>query len=236
MPELNIGDGPLPAYLSIPSGDGPWPGVVVIHDISGHTEDTVGQTDWLAANGYLALAPNLYSRGSKALCVASVIRDAAFRSGRTVTDLEHSLAHLSSRADCTGRLGVIGFCLGGSFALMLATNDAVSASSVNYANVPLDAKRFLKGACPIVASFGGKDYPLRYAPAVLADATRVNNIDADIKVYPQAGHAFLNDFGPPQPPGIRRQWAHLSGTRMDTESAVDARRRIIAFFDQHLNG
>ncbi len=57
--------GDMLAYITKPSGDGPWPAVIVIHDIIGMTSDQKNHADWLASKGYLAIAPNLFLFGRK---------------------------------------------------------------------------------------------------------------------------------------------------------------------------
>ena len=228
--------GPLPVYTARPDGQGPVPGVVVLHDALGMTDDLRRQADWLSGAGFLAAAPDLYRGDRRLRCVASVIRDAARGSGAAFDDVEAVRRHLADRPSCTGSIGVIGFCLGGGFALLLAPTGGYRAASVNYGALPKDPVRFLRNSCPIVASYGADDWTLRNAGPKLASALRSSGVANDVKTYPGAGHAFLNDHVDADVPRSVRVLSWASRSRYDEASAQDARRRIVAFFRTHLVG
>ena len=231
---IDTARGPVPGVLAVPGSEPPWPGVVVIHDALGMTTDLRRQTEWLADNGFLALAPDLLHRGPRLRCVVRAMRDVSRRRGRSFEDVEAARAWLVGRPDCSGRVGVLGFCLGGGFAVLLAAGGRYDAASVNYGPVPEDADSLLAGSCPLVGSYGGRDSSLRSDPARLEHALGANDVPHEVTTYPDAGHSFLNDHPRAEMPVWAVVAGRLAGTGYHEPSALEARARIIAFLTAHL--
>jgi len=101
--------------------------------------------------------------------------------------------------------------MGGGYALLLAPEHGFSAASVNYGGCPKNAETVLAAACPIVGSYGGREHsPMgRRAAARLDAALTEVGVEHDIKVYPDAGHGFMNDHDP-WCTERRRAWVRIS--------------------------
>ena len=225
--------GTVRAHLAVPvavvDAEGQRPGVVVIHEAFGLTDEIRGHADRFAAQGYVAVAPDLFSYGPKLRCIRATFRSLVRREGSAFDVLDAVAGWLAAREDCTGRVGVIGFCMGGGFALLAAPRTTFAAASVNYGLVPRDAGELLRGACPIVGSFGAGDRFMRGAAGRLEAALTEAGVEHDVKEYPAAGHSFLN-----QHTGALVVLEKVFGSGYRPGPAQDAQRRIDAFFAQHL--
>ena len=222
--------GPLPGYLAVPEGGGPWPGVVVVHDAFGLSADVRRITDRFAASGYLAIAPALFRRGNRLTCVVSTLKSLQDGRGPAVDDVLAAAAHLRADQRCTRKVGSVGFCMGGGFALLTAPSGSFDAAAPNYGIWPGN-KDELSRACPTVASYGAKDRMLKGAAAELEERLTTGGVAHDVKEYAGVGHSFMNDWGTPAPLRFVERTAGLAYSRPEAE---DAWRRILAFFGEHL--
>ncbi|MBB5159526.1 dienelactone hydrolase family protein [Saccharopolyspora phatthalungensis] len=183
-------------YLALPER-GCGPGVVVIQEWWGLTTHIVAMTDRLAAEGFVALAPDLFG-GSTTHDVAEA--DRLMRElpvGRAARDLAGAVDFLlGHEAVTSGSVGAIGFCMGGGFVLVLAAQqgDRVGAAVPFYGVLGEEYPGFGDLSAPVLGHFGLQD--TTPSPAeVLALAERIETESGrrpEFRFYP-AGHAFLND-------------------------------------------
>jgi carboxymethylenebutenolidase len=207
-------------HLALPDGPGPHPGVVVIHEAYGLNDNIKDISARFAEQGYAALAVDLFGGRNRAICMArymtGMLAGSVDRYG--IGELKDALTHLAGLPEVDPeRIGAIGFCMGGGFAIAWACTDRrLKAIAPFYgANPrPLDA---VERACPVVGSYPEKDFTAS-AGRSLESALERHKIAHDIKIYPGAGHSFFND----------------RGRAYDKDAAADSWTRVLGFFGQHL--
>ena len=220
MVSFQSGDQRLQAYLARPEGEGPFPGVVVIHEVSGLNDNIEDISQRFADEGYVALAVDLFANRNRAVCMARIIggmlRGSPDRFG--VPDLKAALGVLAEQPSVDAqRLGAIGFCMGGGFAIAWACTDDRLRAVAPYYGVnprPLSA---VASSCPVVGSYPEKDFAARSARRLEAELES-HGVPHDVKIYAGARHSFFND----------RSRAY------DPAASEDSWRRTLAFFKRHI--
>ena len=183
---IPVAGGPsLPAALAMPdAGETPRrAGVVVIHELLGLNDDIRRISARFAEAGYPTLAPDfLAGLGPKPFCIARFARGIGkVRTGRPYRQLAAAETWLSARPEVGGGpIGVAGFCIGGGFALLHAVGADIAVVAPFYAAVP-KGEGALRGICPVVASYGGRDGVFGEAAPRLEQALERLGIDHDVK-------------------------------------------------------
>ena len=209
-----------PAYLALPDGSGPFPAVVVIHEIFGLNENIMEIARRFAGVGYAALAVDLFAGRNRAVCMARFMGQMQFKSldNPSQAELKAALTYLAARPEVdAARLGAIGFCMGGSFAIAWACTDDRLKSIAPFYGVNPKPFEAVKRMCPVVGSYPGKDFTTSHGRKLDA-ALDGYAIPHDITVYPDARHSFFND----------------RGRAYDAAASQDAWERILAFFGERL--
>jgi carboxymethylenebutenolidase len=216
------------------AGKGPHPGVVVLHESFGLNDDIRRLAGRFAEAGYAALAPSLYSHGTRLVCLSRVMIDMVRGAiSREIDDIHAVREALASRDEVDAeRIAVAGFCQGGGFALIAAARPGFSAAAVNYGVVPSD-RSWLDGVCPVVASYGARDrFVGRSMADRLEDHLSALGVPHDVKSYEQAGHSFFSKVDGWQ--GLLARIPTGMGVGYQEEAAEDGWQRILAFFDEHV--
>jgi carboxymethylenebutenolidase len=193
----------MPLYVSMPSGGGPVPGIVVVHGQSGLENFIKDTTHMLALQGYAAVAPNLYHRDGPDCKDDGPTRKARLRDRTIINDINAAIGFLKSyRQVQGGRLGIVGFCMGGRLVyLMSATNRDLkagvmfypSSTMVPFGEGPSPFERTREIACPIQGHFGADDQNPSLADMRKLDAELTKWDKAhEFHTYSGAAHAFVN--------------------------------------------
>jgi carboxymethylenebutenolidase len=226
--EFSFGNESVAVHVARPTGPGPFPGLMVFHEAFGLNDDIRRIADRFAVNGYVTVAPDLIGGGFR--CLVKVFRDLSRGDGPAFDKARSSIDFLADQPDVDGnRLGLVGFCMGGDFALLLGIDDRVKVTAPNYGKAPDDAH--LEQLCPVVGSYGAKDKIFRNNAAKLETVLTAAGVDNDIKLYPNVGHSFINDHAP--------WYTALVGPVMAVgyhlDEAEDAWARMLAFFEKQLS-
>jgi carboxymethylenebutenolidase len=204
--------GSAQGYLAVPEGAGPHRAVIVIQEwwgLDDHIKDVARR---FAAEGYVALAPDLYHGALAAEPDEARKLAMALQFPQAATEMAGAATYLAGRADVAPKkVGAIGFCLGGSLALLLgATSPQVGAVASFYGGRELPEEQLRAISAPVLAIFGEADAgipPERHA--ALDHIFTETGTPHAIYVYPGAPHAFFNDARPQahRPLAAQDAWA-----------------------------
>jgi carboxymethylenebutenolidase len=206
-------------YLATPAS-GKGPGVLVIQEWWGLVRHVKNVADRFAAEGFTALAPDLYHGKTASEPDEAGKLFMALNIAQAEKDLRGAASYLAGQSS-TGKLGVVGFCMGGQLALFAATLNPAIGACVNFYGVHPNVKPdYAKLAAPVLGLFAEKDSFVTPQVAREVDAAiKKAGKQSEIRIYPGVDHAFFND-----------ERADV----YDKAAAEDAWQRTLAFFRQHL--
>jgi carboxymethylenebutenolidase len=221
MIEVKAADGHvLSAYEVAPSGK-PRGGIAIVQEIFGVNAHIRSVADGYAADGYHVIAPGLFDRherGYERGYTAEEV-DAGIKIARSMNPMHmlHDLEATIGKLSAYGKVGIVGFCLGGSLAFLAAAQLGGLACTVGYYGGMIAGNLDKKPKVPVMLHFGDRD------PSIPMDAVEKIKAAVDPKlvqvfVYPGAGHAF-NRFG--------NEAYHEPSARL-------ARQRTLEFLRQHI--
>ena len=218
--QFQANGGAAPGYLSKPEGDGPFPGIVLIQEWWGIDDHIRDVTRRFVAEGYAVLAPDLYhgevtSEPTEAMKLAQQMDQ-----DRAIKELNGAVAYLKGQTFSNGKVGTIGYCLGGGLSLTTAcASRETDACVVYYGGNPNPLDLVQNITCPILGIYAELDARVTVGVDDLKAALDRYGKQYDIHVYPGAQHAFFNDTRP---------------NIYDAEAARDAWERTLVFFNAQL--
>ena len=232
---VQTGSEKMPCYVARPASGGPYPGLIVVMEAFGLNSNIKSLTERFAAEGFVAIAPNLYFRQPNNVVgydnlPAAIKLMGSLTDDQIVADMTAAINHLKAMKEVKPKFGTTGFCMGGRVAFLTAVrNPDVYATAPFYGGgmtragqpggkAPTEYAANLKG--PVMAFFGGKDAFIPVAEVdKFRDALNQAGKPAEIVLYADADHGFMCDDRPSY------HEAH----------AKEAFPKTVAFFKQHLS-
>jgi carboxymethylenebutenolidase len=194
FPVEGVGD--VACYEARPGGAGSYPGVIVVQEYWGLTDHIRSVCDRLAHEGFVAIAPDLYQGKATTDPNLAAAWSAALDKEEAIRILQGAIRFLQEKEPLYAEhIGVVGFCMGGSLALLLACrSSALKAAVPFYGDLPNPAEQIKSITCPVLFFAGGKDRWINAEKVgKLKQAFRQYGIQGEVRVYPDADHAFFND-------------------------------------------
>jgi len=206
-------------YLAKPQADGRFPAVIVIQEWWGLVPHIKDVAERFAAEGFLALAPDLYHGQTAAEPDGAMQLARSLAWDSALHDLKASAKYVKGLPNSTGRAGVVGFCMGGGLSYRFAAHsEAPDAAVIFYGSSPSQLEEAKSVACPVLGLYGETDTRITSNAPALADAMKAAGKSFDHHVYPAAAHGFFND----------------ESQAYNAPAAQDAWRRTLEFFRENL--
>ena len=217
------GSGKMGGYLAAPAGAGKAPGIVVIHEnrgLSPYIEDVARRA---AAAGYVALAPDALAPAGGYPGDEEKGREMfnKLEQPKVIEDFIAAYPALQARPECNGRIGVVGFCIGGLYTNIMATRlPELRAAVPFYGPPPNNLADAAKIKAPMLIQLAGNDNYVNSRWPAWEEALKANKVSYTMRIYPGTQHGFHNDTTP----------------RYDEAAAKLAWQRTLDFFELHLRG
>ncbi len=214
-------NGIMSAYVAKPKGKKKLAAVVVIHEnrgLNAHIEDVTRRT---AKAGYLAIAPNILSPLGELPKNDDELRAkfATLKAEESLQNFIRAFTYLSTRKDCNGQMGCVGFCWGGAMANNLAVNVPNLKAAVAYYGRQPEATKVAHIKSAVMLHYGGLDTRVNEGIPAYEAALKENKINYELFVYENVNHAFHND---------------TAGARYNEAAAKLSWERTLGFFAKYL--
>lgn len=211
-------------YLAVPDGEGPFPAVVLIHEWNGLVDRVRQVADALAAEGYVALAADLFQgqTGSNREENMALVQEARGNPERMIANLDAAVAYLRDRSDVTGRVGAMGWCFGGGVALTFGLDGANhEATAIFYGSLLDDPERLATLEHEVYGTFAELDSGIPPEDVRgFVEALESAGVPNDVHIYDGVDHGFW--LWVDEDPDARRT------------PALDAWERLKAYLDRTL--